>query len=66
MIDGMQRGSKDMKTLAIVGAGPGLGLGIAKRFGAEGFNLALLARTREKLDGLVADLDGLGMWGTQR
>lgn len=50
-----------MRTLAIVGAGPGLGLAIAKRFGAEGFNVALLARTPEKLDGLVAELDGLGI-----
>jgi NAD(P)-dependent dehydrogenase (short-subunit alcohol dehydrogenase family) len=49
-----------MKTIVIVGAGPGLGLSIARRFGAEGFNIALLARTREKLDALVAELDGLG------
>jgi NAD(P)-dependent dehydrogenase (short-subunit alcohol dehydrogenase family) len=50
-----------MKTLAIVGAGPGLGLSIAKRFGAEGFNVALLARNPEKLDGLVGELGGLGV-----
>jgi NAD(P)-dependent dehydrogenase (short-subunit alcohol dehydrogenase family) len=48
-----------MKTIVIVGAGPGLGLSIARRFGAEGFNIALLARTREKLDALLAELDGL-------
>lgn len=46
-----------MRTIAIVGAGPGLGFSIAKRFGAEGFDVALIARDRDKLDSLV---DGLG------
>src|SRR3977135_1133002 len=32
------------KTLVVAGAGPGLGLEIARRFGREGFNVALLAR----------------------
>jgi NAD(P)-dependent dehydrogenase (short-subunit alcohol dehydrogenase family) len=50
-----------MKTLAIVGAGPGLGLSIARRFGAEGFNVALLARNPEKLDGLVGGLESVGV-----
>ncbi|ULH18166.1 SDR family NAD(P)-dependent oxidoreductase (plasmid) [Deinococcus sp. KNUC1210] len=45
-----------MPTITVVGAGPGLGLAIARRFGREGFNVALLARTREKLDTLVAEL----------
>jgi NAD(P)-dependent dehydrogenase (short-subunit alcohol dehydrogenase family) len=49
------------KTLAVVGAGPGLGLSIAKRFGAAGFQVALLARNADKLDRLVAELDGLGV-----
>lgn len=50
-----------MPTIAIVGAGPGLGLAIARRFGREGFAVALLARTRQKLDTLVAELAAEGV-----
>ena len=49
------------KTLALVGAGPGLGLSLAKRFGAAGFQVALLARNPDKLDHLVAELGELGV-----
>ncbi|MFL5828153.1 MAG: SDR family oxidoreductase [Thermoleophilaceae bacterium] len=49
------------KTLALVGAGPGLGLALAKRFGAAGFQVALLARNPDKLDQLVAELGELGV-----
>lgn len=45
-----------MPTIAIVGAGPGLGLSIAKTFGAQGFDVALIARNKQKLDDLVARL----------
>lgn len=51
------------KTLALVGAGPGLGLALAKRFGAAGFQVALLARNPDKLDQLVARLGELGVSG---
>jgi short-subunit dehydrogenase len=44
------------KTLAIFGAGPVLGRSLARRFGREGFRVALIARTRANLDALVADL----------
>lgn len=40
------------KTIAIVGAGPGVGFAIAERFGKEGYNVALLARNTEKLETL--------------
>ncbi len=50
-----------MPTLAIVGAGPGLGLSIARRFGREGFDVALLARSPDKLAQLVAELAGTGV-----
>jgi len=50
-----------MTTLAIVGAGPGLGRAVARRFGREGFSVALVARDPEKLDGLVAELEGEGV-----
>jgi NADP-dependent 3-hydroxy acid dehydrogenase YdfG len=48
-------------TIAIVGAGPGMGLSIAKVFGRNGFSVALVARTQEKLDGLAAELGASGI-----
>ncbi|WP_062078964.1 SDR family NAD(P)-dependent oxidoreductase [Demequina globuliformis] len=45
-----------MPTLAIVGAGPGLGAAVARRFGREGFSIALIARDEAKLDDLVTEL----------
>ncbi|MGW4000131.1 SDR family NAD(P)-dependent oxidoreductase [Amycolatopsis sp. NPDC004772] len=51
------------KTLVVVGAGPGpgLGMGVARAFGRRGFRVGLIARTRDRLDTLVADLAGLGV-----
>ncbi|HTJ71830.1 MAG TPA: SDR family oxidoreductase [Actinospica sp.] len=45
-----------MPTIAIVGAGPGMGLAIARAFGTRGFDVALIARNRGKLDDLVTAL----------
>jgi NAD(P)-dependent dehydrogenase (short-subunit alcohol dehydrogenase family) len=45
-----------MPTLAIVGAGPGMGLAIARTFGRNGFQVALIARNQDKLADLVAQL----------
>ncbi|WP_406498410.1 SDR family NAD(P)-dependent oxidoreductase [Streptomyces sp. NBC_01604] len=45
-----------MTTFALIGAGPGLGLATARRFGAAGHTVALIARDAKKLDGLTADL----------
>ncbi|MFG2455711.1 SDR family NAD(P)-dependent oxidoreductase [Streptomyces sp. NPDC048523] len=45
-----------MTTFALIGAGPGLGLATARRFGAAGHTVALIARDEQKLDGLTADL----------
>ncbi|MEU4245350.1 SDR family NAD(P)-dependent oxidoreductase [Actinoplanes sp. NPDC026619] len=50
-----------MPTIAVLGAGPGLGLSIAKRFGREGFSVGLVSRTAQKLDGLVAELASGGI-----
>ena len=50
-----------MKTIAIAGVGPGLGLSLAKVFGARGFRAALIARRAEALDGYVRHLDTLGV-----
>jgi short-subunit dehydrogenase len=54
-----------MRTHAIIGAGPGLGLAAARRFGREGSAIALVARSREHLDELTATLadDGITAGG---
>ncbi|GGL07894.1 SDR family NAD(P)-dependent oxidoreductase [Streptomyces flaveus] len=50
-----------MTTFALVGAGPGLGLATARRFGTAGHTVALISRNAEKLDELTAELarDGI-------
>ena len=50
-----------MPTIAIVGAGPGLGAAVARRFGAEGFSVALVSRDQAKLDALAAELQEGGV-----
>ncbi|MET7698870.1 SDR family NAD(P)-dependent oxidoreductase [Streptomyces sp. NPDC005485] len=45
-----------MTTLAIVGAGPGLGAAVARRFGRAGHDVALVSRSQQHLDALAADL----------
>ncbi|MFD8718638.1 SDR family NAD(P)-dependent oxidoreductase [Streptomyces sp. NPDC059629] len=50
-----------MSTIAIVGAGPGLGAAVARRFGREGYGVALLARDGERLASLVDELAGEGV-----
>ncbi|GAB7039209.1 MULTISPECIES: SDR family NAD(P)-dependent oxidoreductase [Catenuloplanes] len=49
-----------MSTIAIVGAGPQLGRAIGRRFAAEGFDVALIARTRSTLETIAGDLTGGG------
>ncbi|TYC98866.1 SDR family NAD(P)-dependent oxidoreductase [Arthrobacter echini] len=50
-----------MTTLAIIGAGRGLGAAVARRFGAEGFSIALISRNQGKLDALADDLGKEGI-----
>ena len=50
-----------MPSIAIVGAGPGMGLAIARTFGSHGFDVALISRDRAKLDGLVDTLTAEGV-----
>ncbi len=50
-----------MKTMVIAGAGKGLGLSIARRFGKEGFQIVLIARTAEKLQSMVDELKEKGI-----
>lgn len=42
--------------IAIIGAGPGLGAAVARRFGREGFSIALISRNQSKLDAMAAEL----------
>lgn len=44
------------KVIAVFGAGTGLGVAVARRFGREGFRVALVARRKDRLDTLVAQL----------
>ncbi|HEX4690010.1 MAG TPA: SDR family NAD(P)-dependent oxidoreductase [Solirubrobacteraceae bacterium] len=44
-------------SIVIVGAGPNLGLAIARRFGREGLAVGLISRDQAKLDGLVSELE---------
>lgn len=45
-----------MPVIAIIGAGPGLGAAVARRFGSEGYSIALIARNQSKLDAMAAEL----------
>lgn len=49
---------------AIVGVGPGLGMAVARRFGREGFRLALLARRPEALEAYQKELAQEGLQAT--
>lgn len=42
--------------LAVVGAGPGIGEAVARKFVSEGFTVALLARTETKLQEMVTSI----------
>ncbi|MDI1478369.1 SDR family NAD(P)-dependent oxidoreductase [Polyangium sp. y55x31] len=46
--------------IAVVGAGPGVGLAVARRFTREGFTAALIARRPEALDEYVSELRRAG------
>lgn len=50
-----------MPTIAIVGAGPGLGRSIAKRFGSGGFAVGLISRTQSNVDALADELTEAGI-----
>jgi NADP-dependent 3-hydroxy acid dehydrogenase YdfG len=48
-------------SIVIVGAGPNLGLAVARRFGREGMDVGLVARNAGKLEELAAGLNGEGI-----
>ncbi|MER5178564.1 SDR family NAD(P)-dependent oxidoreductase [Streptomyces sp. NPDC002896] len=49
------------KVIAVFGAGTGLGVSVARRFGREGFRVALVARRKDRLDALVEQLADEGI-----
>ncbi|KIF71613.1 dehydrogenase [Streptomyces sp. AcH 505] len=50
-----------MTSIAIIGAGRGLGAAVARQFGREGFGVALISRTRDHVDALAAELGAEGL-----
>ncbi len=49
------------KTIVVVGFGPGISTGVAEKFGAEGFSVALVGRNQERLDAGVSALQAKGV-----
>src|ERR1700694_4366292 len=50
----------DGKTAVITGGGSGINLAIAKRFAEHGAKVALIGRTREKLDAAASEIRDAG------
>jgi NAD(P)-dependent dehydrogenase (short-subunit alcohol dehydrogenase family) len=57
-------GARVTDTAVIVGAGPGLGLAVARRFLREGSAVALLARNPQRLAGMVEELRAQAVEGS--
>jgi NADP-dependent 3-hydroxy acid dehydrogenase YdfG len=51
----------DHDHLLLIGAGPGVGTAIVRRFGREGFRATLIAQNAEKLEQLAEELRGEGI-----
>jgi NAD(P)-dependent dehydrogenase (short-subunit alcohol dehydrogenase family) len=49
------------KTLAIIGAGPGLGSALARRFASEGWSVGLVALRQDAIESGLAELEGFGV-----
>jgi short-subunit dehydrogenase len=58
---GASGASIDSRHLLLVGAGPGLGLGVARRFAEGGYRLTLVARSTDGLSDLGAGLADTGV-----
>jgi short-subunit dehydrogenase len=56
----VRAGSIDSGHLLLVGAGPGLGLAVARRFAAGGYRVTLVARSAGRLSELALSLDDTG------
>src|SRR5690349_6131455 len=53
-------GSVDARHLLLVGAGPGLGTAVARRFAVGGYRVTLVARSTDGLRDLAGTLAGTG------
>jgi NAD(P)-dependent dehydrogenase (short-subunit alcohol dehydrogenase family) len=53
----MSLNTQNKPVIAVAGAGPGIGEAVARRFTAEGFVVALLARTEDKLQTMAHGID---------
>ena len=53
-------GSVDARHLLLVGAGPGLGIAVARRFAAGGYRITLVARSTGSLSDLAGTLASIG------
>jgi short-subunit dehydrogenase len=53
-------GSVDGRHLLLVGAGPGLGMAVARRFAAGGYRVTLVARSTDRLADFAGTLAGTG------
>lgn len=62
----MSHNPQNKPVIAVVGAGPGIGEAVARRFAAEGFIVALLARTEDKLATMASGIDADFGAGTAR
>ena len=49
------------KSIVVVGAGPGLGNAVARKFGKEGYQVALVSRSQGNLDGYKKEFEELGI-----
>ncbi len=49
------------RLITIIGAGPGISYGVAEKFGKEGFTVALIARSENKLQEQVKKLEQQGI-----
>jgi NADP-dependent 3-hydroxy acid dehydrogenase YdfG len=58
--DHIGAGSIDGRALLLIGAGPGLGEAVARRFAEDGYRVTLVARSTDGLDKLAATLADTG------
>ena len=62
----MSHNGQKKPVIVVVGAGPGIGEAVARRFAAEGYAVALLARTEDKLKTMAQGIDNDFGAGTAR